>query len=147
MDWRFKAAFLCYVAIILLTVAFAFVYLSRAEFMPYHAVAVGQSWAEISPALQNLILGLMKAVGAAWLSLAITVSILLYKPFRQGERWSFWAIFILALPAELVNLWVVVNMSLHTPAAPPWEIVAIKVALLLVGFGLSMSSKHESVAS
>lgn len=147
MNWQLKVAFFCYVAIILLTGAFAIVYLYRGEFMPYHSEVVGQNWSEISPALQHVILGLMQAVGAAWLSLAIAASILLYKPFRRGERWSFWGIFFILLPAEIVNLWVVVNMSMNTAASPPWEIVAFKAVLLLVGFSLSIPSKDEVIAN
>jgi hypothetical protein len=85
----------------------------------------------------------MKAVGAAWLSLSIAISILLYNPFRRGERWSYWAILFILLPADVVNLWVAINMSLNTPASPPWEIVAFKAALLMAGFGLSITSKND----
>lgn len=67
MSIRMKLAFSCYFLSGVLLVGFGLVYMFRAEFMPYHAVAVGMSWAEVPPQFQVLILALMKGVGAhAW---------------------------------------------------------------------------------
>ena len=138
MNWRLKASLFCYTLFLLLTITFSVFYLFRTEFMPYHAAAVGQNWSEVNPAFQSLILGLMKAVGAAWLSLSIAITILLIKYFKQGIRWAFWAIPAIALIPVLVNLYVAINMALNTPASPPWKVAAFNGILLLVGFILSM---------
>lgn len=42
---------------------FGAIYLTRSEFMPYHAAAVGQSWGEVAPGFQVLLLAMMRAVG------------------------------------------------------------------------------------
>lgn len=141
MTFRLRASFVCYSIFVLVATIFSFVYLFRAEFMPYHAVAIGHNWSELDQGLQNLILGLMKVVGGAWLSVSIAMSILLLKPFRNGESWAYWAIPLIALPSLVVNLFVVSNMALNTPASPPWQVVVINAALLILGFILSVTAK------
>ncbi|PVV14325.1 MAG: hypothetical protein B6D72_04140 [gamma proteobacterium symbiont of Ctena orbiculata] len=141
-NWRLKASFACYTLFLIITIVFAFIYLFRSEFMPYHALAVGHSWSETAPAYQNLIIGLMKAVGGGWLSIAIAISVLLIKPIKQGEHWAYWAIPAIGLPPALINLYVAVNMALNTPASPPWVFAALAILCLLGGFVLS--SKKEA---
>ena len=106
--------------------------------MPYHASAVEQNWTEVNPAFQILILALMKAVGGGWLSASIAIIILLFKPFKQGIRWTYWAIPAIGLPPMLVNLYVAINVALNTPGSPPWALAALGIILLLVGFILSI---------
>ena len=106
--------------------------------MPYHAVAVGQSWTEVDPAFQVLILALMKVTGGGWLAAALAVGILLYIPFSTGVRWSYWAIPIIGLPASLSSLYVTIYVAHNTPASPPWIAAALGTILLIVGFILSM---------
>jgi len=138
MNWRLKVSFFCYILCSILAITFSLTYLFRSEFMPYHASAVEQNWTEVNPAFQILILALMKAVGGGWLSASIAIIILLFKPFKQGIRWTYWAIPAIGLPAMLVNLYVTINVALHTPGSPPWALAALGIILLLVGFILSM---------
>ena len=139
MNWRLKASLFFYILFVLITIPFSFVYLIQTEFMPYHATAVVQDWAEVSPAFQSLILGLMKAAGGAWLSIDIAITILIIKIFRQGILWAYWAIPAIGLPSALVNSYVGINMTLNTPASPPWAIPVLAALLLLFGFILSMT--------
>ena len=62
----------------------------------------------------------------------------LFKPFKQGLRWTYWAIPAIGLPPMLVNLYVAINVGLNTPGSPPWALAALGIILLLVGFILSM---------
>ena len=106
--------------------------------MPYHAVAVGQSWAEVDPAFQVLILALMKVTGGGWLATALAVGILLSIPFAKGARWCYWAIPIIGLPTSLSSLYVTTYVAHNTPASPPSIVPALGTILLIVGFILSM---------
>lgn len=146
MNWRLKASLFFYILFVLITMPYSFIYLLQPEFMSHHAAAVGQNWAEVSPAFQGLILGLMKAAGGAWLSIGIATTILIIKTFRQGILWAYWAIPAIGLPSALVNSYIGINMTLNTPASPLWEIPVLAVLLLLFGFVLSMipTAKLES---
>jgi len=143
-NWRLKIALLCYFLCVLFALTFSAIYLFRTEFMPYHAAAVEQGWAEVMPAYQLLFLSLMKAAGGGWLSISIAVCILLFGPFRQGVRWTFWAIPAIGLPALVVNLYITINVTLKTPGNPPWELNAIGIILLIVGFVLSITTDAKS---
>ena len=106
--------------------------------MPYHAVALGESWTEVDPALQVLILALMKVAGGGWLATALAVEILLFIPFSKGARWSYWAIPIIGLPATLSSLYATIDVANNTPASPPWIAAALGTILFIVGFILSL---------
>ena len=141
MSLKLKVSLALYIIFIVFSLGFSFAYLIRAEFMPYHAAAIGMNWSELDPAFKDLILGLMKATGAGWLSAVIAMSILLVIPFRNGETWSYWAIPLIPLPALLVNIYVATNMLLHSPAKPPWQVLVLNTALLLLAFVLSMTAR------
>lgn len=142
-NWKHMISFLCYAIFLLISFVYALVYLSRTEFMPYHAVMLEQDWSELSIKYQNLILGLMRALGAGWLSLSIVMGFLLFKPFREGRKWAYWAIPVSALPAVLANLYIVMNMILVSPASPPWLVVVFNAILLLTGFFLSVTERSD----
>ena len=138
MNLRLKASFCCYMLLLLQAITFSLIYLFRSEFMPFHASAVEQNWSEVDPAFQILILALMKAVGGGWLSISIAVSILLFRPFKQGMRWAYWAIPAVGLPPMLIILYLQINVALNTQSSPPWVFSVLGIILLLVGFILSM---------
>jgi hypothetical protein len=50
MNKRVKVAFACHSLALLMTAASGVIYLFRTQFMPYHAVALGKSWADIDKA-------------------------------------------------------------------------------------------------
>ena len=136
-----KWAMLCHSIAMLLLAGFGVIYLFKTEFMPYHAIAVGRSWAEIDAGLQLLLLALMKVAGGGWLATAIAIGVLLAWPFRAGLRWSYWAIPAIGLVAALSSLFVTIYMANHSPANPPWFAAAIGVCCLCAGLILSLNSK------
>ena len=137
MSGRLKVAFLCHLLALLLLAIFGLIYLVRSEFMPYHAVAVGQNWSELDPSFQILILALMRAAGGGLLATPCAIGILLFKPFRQGIRWTYWAIPVIGLISSLSSLYATVYVARNTPAAPPWIAAALGALLLVIGFILS----------
>ncbi|MCP4150192.1 MAG: hypothetical protein GY757_20765, partial [bacterium] len=92
MHLKLKIAFTCHCLTVLLLFVFGLVYLLQAQFMPYHADAVGKQWGELAPAFQVLFLALMKVVAGAWLAGASAMALLLLIPFRKGERWSYYSV-------------------------------------------------------
>lgn len=133
MNRRLKIAFFCYLLTLPLLTIFGLVYLFHSEFMLYHAVALGQSWSELEPPLQVLILALMRAVGGGFLATATAMGFLLFKPFRQGQRWSYWAIPTIGLISCGSSLYATLSVAHNTPASPPW--LAATLVLLLIGLG------------
>jgi hypothetical protein len=143
MIGRLKVAFLCYLLALPFPLIFGLIYLFRSEFMPYHAVAVGQSWSEVDPAFQILILALMRATGGGLLVTACAIGALLFKPFRQGIRWAYWAIPVIGLISSLSSLYATVYVARSTPASPPWKAAALVTILLVIGFILSVIPKAK----
>ncbi len=143
MNTRMKVAFGCHSLAILITAASGVIYLFRTQFMPYHAVALGKSWADIDQALQVLLLALMKGVGGGFLATAVAIGILLVVPFRQGVFWARWAIPVIGLVVALPTLYAGASVALNTPATPPWIRVLFIMALLIAGFILSMGSRQR----
>ncbi|MEC4817368.1 MAG: hypothetical protein SAK29_29460 [Scytonema sp. PMC 1069.18] len=86
--------------------------------MSYHAVAVEREWSAVDPNFQILILALMKVAGGAWLATAGAMIVLLFKPFREGERWALWAIPAVGLTVTATSLYVTLYVAANTSATP-----------------------------
>ena len=119
------------------------IYLFRLQFMPYHAIAVGKTWAEVDPAYQILLLALIRALGGAWIATALAMGILLFIPFRQGMWWARWAVPAIGLVAELPSLYATLSVTLNTPATPPWKGVVLIIVLLVAGLILSLEREEK----
>jgi hypothetical protein len=133
-----KLAFGCHLLATLIVAAFGVTYLFRSEFMPYHSVAVGISWAEVGPSFQVLILALMRAVGGACLAVVVLVLILLFVPFRQGIVWARWAIPAGGLVISAGALYGMLYVGINTRATPPWIAAVVGALLLVAGLLLSL---------
>jgi hypothetical protein len=138
-----KVAFGCYFLSGSLLVGFGFVYLFRAEFMPYHSVAVGMSWPEVPPQLRVLILALMKAVGGTSVALALALYVILFVPFRQGARWALWATPLLGLIQSAGLFYAMSHVALNTSASPPFWAPTAAAVLAVVAFALSVSGNNQ----
>jgi hypothetical protein len=144
MSGNLKAAFVCYLLTLPIPIIFGLIFLFRQEFMPYHAVAVGQSWSEVDPAFRIIILALMRATGGGMLVTACAIGILLFKAFRQGIRWAYWAIPVIGLISTLPKLYATIYVTLNTPASPPWMAAALVTILLVLGFILSVMPEAKA---
>jgi hypothetical protein len=117
---RRKVAATFYVINSLVSVGLGSTYLLRGSFMPYHADALGQSWAEVDPALQTLLGALMDVAGAGWIGIGVATLVLVAVPMRRGERWGrllIPALFLIFYVPTLLATLAVLN---GTPATPPW---------------------------
>ena len=136
-------ALACYLLAILMSLAFALMYLFRSEFMPYHSAAIGVGWTQLDPKFQTLFLALMRVCGGGWLAVAAALTILLAVPFRRNEPWSRWAIPLIALCAAVPTLYATLLVKSKTPASPPWFGPAVAMVLVVAGSMLSFRSKKE----
>jgi ABC-type Fe3+ transport system permease subunit len=130
---RLVAAFL-YAGTAIVSLALGAIYLFRASFMPYHAVALGRDWRELDHATQTLLKGLMEVAAGGWLALGVLVLLLVAFPIRRGERWAR-----LATPTALLLFYVPTLLAtlsvLHeTPASPPWRGNVVACVAAVVGF-------------
>lgn len=138
MSAKMKIAFACHLTAIAIVAAFGVTYLLRSEFMPYHATALGISWAEVGAPFQILILALMKAVGGACLAVVVLGLFVLFVPFRRGEAWARWALPAGGLVIAAGALYAMFSVAANTPATPPWIAPATGALLLIVGLALSL---------
>lgn len=132
------AAIVCYVLSFLVAAVFCAVYLTRSEFMPYHSDALQASWDELDSNLQTLLLALMRTAGGGWLGVSISVALLLWFPFRAGERWAVYGIPLIGLGAAVPSLFATLYVRSRTSASPPVNLVIAVILLLIIGFVLSL---------
>ena len=145
MSKRMKIAFGCHLLAFLILAGFGFTYLFRSEFMPYHAVALGMPWSEVTPPFQAVIIALMRAVGAACLALVVLELFVLVVPFRRGVVWARWAIPAGGLVISGGALYAMLHLALNTPATPPWMGPAAGGLLVCAGLVLSLGQANSVV--
>jgi hypothetical protein len=138
-----KIAFAMYLLGVLALIGSGVAYLLCQTIMPYHKEAIGMEWIDIPIASQLLLQALVKAAGGGFLVTGVAVLIILLIPFRNGEKWSIWAIPV------LVALWTVpaayggFQAAKGTNASIPWWMLAVVLALAVVGSLLSVGTQKE----
>lgn len=121
----------------LLAIYFGVRYLSTPEFMPYHAVVAGKSWAQLERGVQTIILGMLTIIGGCFISYGCAV-LWLCLPLRRGEAWSRWALLTLTAASIVPTLYVTIALRRFAPQAEtPVGPAALVLALVLVGVGLT----------
>ncbi|MEN8225787.1 MAG: hypothetical protein ABFS05_10555 [Bacteroidota bacterium] len=123
---------------------FAAIYIFRPEFMPYHAVAVGKEWAEMSSENQVLILALMRVGGGGWLATSVGILLLLLIPFRTNKFWPYLGIPAIGLSALIPTFSATLFVKLNSPATPPYLVAAILIVLLLITIVMSLIYKNRA---
>jgi hypothetical protein len=144
VNTRLKLAFWCYLLAMAGPAVFGIVFLTRNEFMPYHADAVGMRWTEVPRPFQVLILALLKLAGGAWLTVAVAEFILLLGPFRQGVRWALWAVPSLGLLHYAGVAIAMTHVTLNTPASPPWIATIASSVVILAAAAISLTCSPKS---
>lgn len=110
------------------------VYLFRSTYMPYHQAALGVEWNALSPEHQVLHLGLMRVVGAGFLSVGTAIVVLLWRDLSRGDRWA--GVLSGALGSIVFGVGLYANLLIAhvTGQAPPWPGTASGLfASILVG--------------
>ncbi|MDJ0737795.1 MAG: hypothetical protein QNJ47_27685 [Nostocaceae cyanobacterium] len=143
MNNKTKIAFSCYLIGILIIASIAIIYLFTPQLLPYQEQAIGTSWSELNSGLQTQFLSLMKVSGGGYISLAVTLTVLLLIPFRKGENWARWAIPAIGIPAILIVNYAGLTIILNTPGRPP--IIAGPVAIVFFLAGLILSADIQEL--
>lgn len=134
-------SFISYSCVAFISILFGLIYLTKNQFMPYHAEALGLSWSELSENMQVLILALMKAAGGGFLATGLAIFILLIIPFRVGDRWTIYATPAVSLCTSLGTLYATLLVKNKTPGKPPVVLSFLALALTIIGFILSIIIK------
>ena len=145
MGRRQKIGFGIYLLTALFAVFWGFLYLFSREMMPYHKQAIGKNWGEIERGTQVIILALMEAVGSANLVLGLTFLILLLIPFRRGEVWVNWTIFLGGIVLSGLSFFITFKVHLYTNASTPWYLFLLTATLIFLGFIFSLGTKKEKI--
>ena len=131
-------SFISYSCVALISILFGLIYLTRNQFMPYHAEALGLSWSELSENMQVLILALMRAAGGGFLATGLAIFILLIIPFMVGDKWAIYAIPTISLCTSLGTLYATLLVKTKTPGKPPFVLSFLALALTIIGFTSSI---------
>ncbi len=142
MDLFTWLAFGCYLSAFFIVSLFAAAYLKRSDFMPYHAQAVGLSWAEIEPRMQVLLMALIRVVGAGWIALAGAGVMLAWLIFFGGHFAlpQLLAFQLFCLVATAPPVLVASGVRRRTGARTPVSTGAAVVLLSLLGLALAVLS-------
>lgn len=143
MQTRRKIALASYGIAALASFGFGLVYLTRSEFMPYHADAVSRTWSQVDPAMQTLLTALMQVSGGGWLGTAVALLILVVQGYRTGAAWVRWAIPVVGFCCCLPTLYASMTVWLTTPATPPWSVGAVAGFLLIAGYLIYGAARSE----
>jgi len=137
MSTRYKVSFACYLLTGLVLVGFGIRYFLATELTPYHAAALGQSLAAISPNEQITFVTLYRAVGTGMLSTAVAFGFLLFVPFRRGEAWSRWAMTTAGLCFAGLSTYFTLAFKAATAIDAPWPAAVGSVVLIVVAHVLA----------
>ncbi len=137
-------SFVCYGLVALLGFVFAFIYLTRPEFMPYHADAVGVEWDAVGAEFKVLIIALMRVSGGGWLATSLAISFLLIAGKKFNSLWMKVALVSVGLAALIPTLYATLYVKSHSPANPPWIAAAVGILLLLIALFLDFVANRKS---
>jgi hypothetical protein len=137
-------SFICYALVGLLGFVFAFIYLFRSEFMPYHAVAVGTEWNTVDDSMKVLILALMRVSGGGWLATSISITILLIARSKFTSSIFSIGMTVVGLGALIPTLYATLYVRGNSPADPPWIAAVLGIVLLVIALVLDSIAGYDS---
>lgn len=134
-----KISFSCYSITAIVSIIFGIIYLTRSEFMPYHAVALEREWTELDIKTQTLILALMRVAGGGFLATGMAVILLIYLYIKTTEEWIIYIIPTIGFVTSLSSLYATLLVKNRTAGLPPVNLTLLSIGLMLTGFILSLS--------
>jgi hypothetical protein len=136
MNKKIKTASILLYIIAFLTVCFGLLYLFTPKIMPYHERFLGMTHEQLEPRVASLFLFMLKGAGGAFLSLGITLFMVVKFPFSRGEQWAWWTIFLMLFLSMVPMLFITITIGLYTP----WWLLAIMNILFFVAMIVSKSA-------
>jgi hypothetical protein len=144
MKLRHKIGFGIYLLNAIAAGAVGAVYFFSSKMMPYHTQIIGKNWAELDRGIQILILALMNIGGACVITLMFIMLVVLFIPFRRGERWANWTLFLVGIVFGGLFFFVTFKVYLATNASSPWPLGIAGMVLGLLGFLFSLGIEKET---
>lgn len=143
MRVRHKIGFGIYLLNAIMAIAWGFVFFFSSTMMPFHAQVIGKNWAELDRGIQVVILTLMHIVGAEVFTIGLISLVVLIIPFRRGECWANWTLFLAAIIHGGLGFFATFKVYLATNASTPWPSMLIVMVLGLAGFLFSLGIEKE----
>ncbi|MBL4765650.1 MAG: hypothetical protein JKX67_10305 [Colwellia sp.] len=137
------AAMICHGLAISPMLVGGLVYAMSNSYMSYHAAATTYRWQELAPGVQILFRAMLNGAGSLMLLTALTLILLLIIPFRQNEKWSFWAIPVIGISAMLITIRAAILVAFNTAANPPWVGLLPVIGLFMIGLCLSYKNTDK----
>ncbi len=140
-----KIIFVCFLIPAIGMLITGITYLTKSQIMSYHIEGLGySSWDELSSNAQILTINFMKSAATGFITYAIALFFLLIIPFRKGERWSVWAMFILSLWQLGMIALRTYQVQTLTEANPPLTGVTILIVFAVMGFLIAITNKTDA---
>lgn len=141
-------AVLLYSIVVLITAGAGLQFMTATQYFDYHAKASGLDWYSLNPDLQMLILAGFKVTGAGFLTVALSLSLIIIFSFtKHAESWSGVAIPLVGLVFWSVVLSTTLMVFSATGAAAPWGYSLFCVMALLVGLFISQRELKKTETS
>ena len=142
MSNKLKSAFVCNLAVSIGFMAQGLIYFGSQQYMPYHADITGLTWEEVPKAFHSLILALIHGGGIGSFTSGLAIFILVFIPFRNGQKWSRNAIVWIGLAGTVPVLFIILSQGLKQDALP-FQLTVLAIVFLLAGFFLSSELKDS----
>jgi hypothetical protein len=113
-------------------------YLTTARFMPYHSAALEAGWEQLSGSHQGFVLGVIKGMGAGSVTVSAAILVLLWFPYRRGERWARWATPLLGILFTMLTAYAAFTIDRLTPADTPWRETLALTAVYGIGGAIGL---------
>ena len=110
-------------------------YIISSRIMPYHETFLGMTHEQLDPKVAEFILLQLKGAGAACLSIAVALALLVKGPFSKGDIRAWWIILLM----PLLSLVPLMFISLKIGISGPWWVIGIAVILVIVAAAISKS--------
>jgi hypothetical protein len=123
----------------------ASVYLSRSEFMPYHAEAMRMAWSDVPANVRLLFLAMIHMIGVLAIATGGALAVMLIRPFRRGELWAAWTIPVILLAIQAGTLFVTLHIAVKTGAHTPWLAAIGGWCITVAGAVLSALARRRTV--
>ena len=117
-------------------------YSTLSQPMPYHLASTGMTYEEIkdfNPSVADFMTHSVRTIGIYTLALGIFSFVIAVKPFRQAERWAWFALLLTVFPVMIWLAWT----SLYVEGGAKW-IPRVQLFLFLVAMLLPIKDFFDS---
>jgi hypothetical protein len=132
MSMKTKVAFGCYLVLLLMMISTGLRFATASEPRPHYLQAMAVQWEDVQPGVQLMFLTALRTAGGIGLVAVLSIGVILFIPFRRGERWARWATPALCIAAVIpiiaTGFWVAAKTGASVPRVPLviWGFLALQ---------------------